>query len=531
MFLAGDVGGYDSGGRGPYDDFWYGPVPGKTTSGVRVNDDTAMRLAVLYACVNVISQDIAKVPLMLFRRKDDGSRERVTDHPAIKLLRDPARHITAIDWKQRLQAHQLLRGNAYCEIRTDYRGRIRELYPWKPDNVRVEVMRDESLRYHVRDPGAGTERIYLEGEVHHHRGLSLDGPLGLSPIDQMKETLGEGVAAQQYGSSFFANDARPSIWLEHPSHFKDESQRKDWLSAFKRAFGGANRFSPMLTEYGIKIHDLPPVSHVDLQFIELRKFKNNEICSIFRVPPHKVAILERSTNNNIEHQGIEYVTDCLLTWCRRWEERLAKDLLTDDEREEYYFEFMLDALMRGDAKSRFDAYQSAINSGWMVRNEARTRENLDKLEGLDEPLQPVNMAVAGTVPPPAPAALPSGDAPPDDAQEARLQGLELQARRRVLNRETRALSRAWERASGDVRAFLLEATDFYGRHAEFVAEALAVSAELAAAYCERQFDDLHLAAKDGATDLLLADWARDSKALDFPPLTSLPPSAAQPGKE
>jgi HK97 family phage portal protein len=526
FFQAGDVGGYDSGGRGPYDDFWYGPVPGKTTSGVRVNDDTAMRLAVLYACVNVISQDLAKVPLVMFRREKDGGRSRVTDHPVVKLLQNPARNMTAIDWKQRLEAHQLLRGNSYCEMRTDFRGRVRELAPLKPDYMRVEVLPNETLRYHYRNPSGGPEKILVEGEVLHFRGLSLDGPLGLSPIDQAKETLGEAVAAQAYGATFFANDARPGLWLEHPSHFKDETQKRDWLAAFKRAFGGGNRFSPMLTEYGIKIHELPPPDHAALQFLELRKLKGVEICAIYRVPPHKVAILDKSTNNNIEHQGIEYVTDCLLTWCRRWEERLAADLLTESEREEYYFEFLLDALMRGDTKSRFDAYSVAGGGPWLLRNEIRQRENMDAVDGFSDPIQPVNMAAPGAVP--ATGATPPDPAEPaaDDPAEARGRELELQARRRTLNRETRALSREWERTAGSADAFRDGVSTFYAGHASFVAEALALPRDRAERYCFAQCEAIEEAIDAGAVPQLLTSWQTNAEKLKFTPLP-----AAQPRKE
>lgn len=515
MFLAADT--YDSTqGRGPFDDFWYGPVPGRTGAGVRVDPDSAMRLATLYGCVQVISQDLAKVPLVMYRRTTGGGRERVTDHPVVKLLAQPTQLLSGMEWKQRQQANQLLAGNAYAEKRFNFRGEVRELYPWRPDLVRTEVMPDESVRYHVRDAQTGQERIYLQDEVFHQRGLSLDGPKGLSPIDQMRETLGEGIATQQYGASFFANDARPSLWLEHPTHFKDEGVRKEWLRAFKQAFGGANRFSPMITEYGIKLNALPAVNHADLQFIELRKMKANEICAIYRVPPHKVGILERSTNNNIEHQGIEYVTDCLLTWCRLWEERLKLDLLLPAERDEYYFEFMLDALMRGDAKSRFEAYTAAVVAGgWMTRNEVRRRENLDELPGLDVPLEPLNMVPAGSQPrQPGTTDSAPNDTAPNDAQEARAAALELQARRRVLNRETRALEREWIRTAGNAEAFGAAAATFYERHAIFVEEALGLSPKLAAHYCVLQVDALAKAMPDHVPDLLVR-WEACAELLKF----------------
>jgi HK97 family phage portal protein len=529
MFLAQTATDSDPGDRGPLSDFWYGPTPGKGSAGVRVTDETAMRLATLYACVNLIAQDLAKVPLQLFRRRDDGGRERVTDHPVVKLLRQPTSYLTGLEWKQRLQANLLLRGNSYCEIRTNGRGKIRELKPWKPDLVRVEVMPSESLRYHVRDEQRGTEDVYVEGEVLHMRGLAMNGPLGLSPIDQMRDAIGEGIAAQSYAATFFANDARPGVWVEHPGHFKDEAIRTEWIARFKRMFGGAGRFNPLVAEYGIKVHQLDPVDHAALQFIELRKLKGNEICSIYRVPPHKVGILERSTNNNIEHQGIEYVTDCLLSWCRRWEERLGQDLLNEDERDQLYFEFNLDALMRGDMKTRFEAYTSATGGApWMVRNEVRAKENMEPIKGGDELIDPLNMQNPGGNPKKPPRPQPTQRDPEDDPTDAsgRAATLELQARRRVLNRETRALSKEWDRCGGDLAAFQEVVSSFYAFHLPFVAQALVVDRDRAEAYCLAQCAEIERAIDAKAMPLLLAAWEADSHSMQFSPL---PP--AQPKKE
>jgi HK97 family phage portal protein len=521
MFLAADVG--DTGGRGPFDDFWYSPIAGATAAGVRVNDDTAMRLATLYACVNVIAQDIAKVPLLMYRRLDNDGRERVRDHPLVKLLRAPAPGMTSIDWKERLQAHQLLRGNAYCEKRYDYSGNWTALIPWKPENVRVELLQGGAVRYHVRDSLSGVERPYLQDEVLHLRGLSLDGPLGLSPIDQERESLGEGLAAQSYGATFFANDARPSIAIQRKDHFKDESVREEWIKRFKRMFGGKNRFTPMLLEYGMEVKEIPTLSHVDLQFLELRKYKANEICAIYRVPPHKVAILERSTNNNIEHQGIEYVTDCLLTWCRRWEERLAAELLTDDERDEYYLEFNLDSLMRGDMKTRYDAYVSAAGGPFLKRNEVRARENLEPVAEFDKPLDPMNMQGPGALKTNKPNPEPTQPAD-DGAADARGQELELQARRRVLNRETKAVGREWERAAGNATTFAQAVTSFYAWHADFVAQALVLPKTRAEAYCMAQVADVERAIAASSINQMLAAWEADVQAMQFTPIPPAPKS-------
>jgi HK97 family phage portal protein len=516
MFLAADLG--DTGGRGPFDDFWYSPITGATAAGMRVNDESAMRLAFAYGCISVISQDIAKVPLCLYRRLDnETSRARVYDHAAIKVLQAPGGRMTNVDWKERLQAHQLTRGNGYCEKQYDFRGRWKALPPWKPDNVRTELLSDGRVRYLVRDPLKGIERVYLEDEVLHLRGLSIDGPLGLSPIDQARETLGEGLAAQAYGATFFANDARPSIAIQRKDGFKDESLREEWIKRFKKMFGGKNRFTPMLLEYGMEVKEIPTLSHVDLQFLELRKFKGYEICAIYRVPPHKVAILERSTNNNIEHQGIEYVTDCLLTWCRRWEERLAADLLGDDERDEFYFEFNLDVLMRGDMKTRYDAYVAAGGGPFLKRNEIRARENLEPVPEFDKPLDPMNMQGPGALKTNKPNPQPTQ--PSDDEEaDARTRELELQARRRVLNRETKAVGREWERAAGNAATFAQAVTSFYAWHADFVAQALVLPKARAEAYCMAQVADVERAIAASSVNQMLAAWEADAQAMQFTPI-------------
>jgi HK97 family phage portal protein len=421
---------------------------------VRVNDDSALRLAVLYACVNVIAQDLSKVPLMMFRRTKNGGRERVTDHPVIQLLRNPR---TQHDRRGLARAAAGAPAAARERLLRDHhrrRRRVRELRSMKANQVTVEVMRDRSLRYHERDDKTGQERVFVEGEVLHFRGLSLEGPMGLSPIDQERQAIGESIAAQEYGASFFANDARPGVVLSRPGPLQgrvDEEGVARQLQAALRRLEALQRDAPRVRHEAREPAGAEPRGPAVPRAAQA---EGDEICAIFRVPPHKVAILDRSTNNNIEHQGIEYVTDCLMTWCRRWEDRLAADLLTEAEQEEYYFEFILDALMRGDTKSRYEAYQSSIIAGWMTRNEVRRRENLDPLDDLDEPLEPVNMVPAGTQPSdttgtPAPA----DEGAPDDRRRAaggpRAQALELQARRRVLNRETRALSKEWERSAGD----------------------------------------------------------------------------------
>jgi HK97 family phage portal protein len=379
--------------RSAWGDFWFEPVAARSVSGLRVSPDASLRLSAVYACVRILSETMASLPIVLYRKRPDGGKDRVTDHWLHPLLcRRPNRYQNPFEWREMLQGHLALRGNAYNQIITNPRGEIVELVPIHPDRVRIELLRSGEFRYRVTDR-FGDESILPRGDVWHLRGLSSDGLMGMSPIELARESLGMALAAQEYGARFFANDAKPTGgWIEFPGSFKDAEAKKIFRESYQAAQSGTNRGKVLVLENGMKFHEVG-VTNKDAQFLELRKFQITDIARIFRVPPHMIADLDRATFSNIEQQSLEFVMHTMTPWAERWEASVGSELLLDGDDLEVEFDFA--NLMRGDAASRSAYYQSGIQNGWLTRNEARVSENLNPLDGLDEPLRPLNMVEEG----------------------------------------------------------------------------------------------------------------------------------------
>ena len=377
------------GDRSPWGDFFFEPVSTRTGSGMRVSPDSALRLAAVYACVRVLSESMASLPLVIYQRRADGGKDKVTDHWLYRLLaKRPNRFQNPFEWREMLQGHLALRGNAYNQIITNAKGEVVELMPLHPDRIRLELLPSGEYRYRFTDR-FGTESILPRGEVWHLRGLSSDGLMGMSPIELARENLGMALAAQDYGARFFANDAKPTGgWIEFPGSFKDSEAKKVFRESYQQAQSGANRGKVLVLENGMKFHEVG-VTNKDAQFLELRKFQITDVARLFRVPPHMIGDLDRATFSNIEQQSLEFVMHTMTPWAERWEASIESELLLEGDDIEVEFDFA--NLMRGDAASRASYYQSGIQNGWLTRNEARIAENLNPLEGLDEPLRPLNM--------------------------------------------------------------------------------------------------------------------------------------------
>lgn len=508
MFLTRSIGAID---RGPADDFWYQPVGMVTSAGMRVSPEQAMRLTVVYACVKVLAESVAQLPLHIYRRRDDGGKDRAVNHPLYRILhRRPNRWQTSFEWREMMMGHLALRGNAYSEIVVSPNGRIRELIPLHPDRVSIDVLDPDtgSYRYRVRND-QGQERTIPAGSMFHLRGLSSDGLIGLNPIEQEREAIGLTLAAQDYGARFYQNGATPPGWIEFPGHFKDDEARRKFRESWQEAQVGANRHKIAVLERGMKYHELG-IKHTDAQFLETRKYQDVDIARIFRVPPHKVGILDKATFSNIEQQSIEFVTDTLMPWLIRWEQAILRDLITRED--EYFAEFSVEGLLRGDAKARGEFYASGITNGWLTRNEVRIKENLNPLDGLDEPLQPLNMATVGQAQDPA---------QPDQA--ARAERLALVNAQRVVKREVESVRRAYRKAleMHDPTGFEAWVREFFGeRGVEYVARVMAVPRETARAYIEASREALLAAYREEcetSTQCILAlldDWEID-KANDL----------------
>lgn len=371
---------------------------GLTTSGNRVNNQTAMRTTAVYACVRILSEAIASIPLNFYRYTLDGGKEKYLTHPLYYLLHDePNPEMTSFVFRETLMGHLLLWGNAYAQIIRNGKGQVLALYPLLPDRMQVDRDSVGRLVYtytRYRDE-AGSRREFetiklFKEDVLHIPGLGFDGLIGYSPIAMAKNAIGMSMAAEDYGATFFANGATPGGILEHPGIVKDpERLRESWHAQFS----GKNSHNIAVLEEGMtfKPMSIPPN---EAQFLETRKFQIDEIARIFRVPPHMVGDLEKSSFSNIEQQSLEFVKYTLNPWVARWEQSLAHALLLPGEKTKYVVKFNVDGLLRGDYQSRMNGYAIGRQNGWLSANDIRELENMNRIpaeEGGDEYLINGNM--------------------------------------------------------------------------------------------------------------------------------------------
>ena len=349
---------------------------GGTTSGKAVNERTAMQTSAVYACVRILAESVAGLPLHVYERTANGSKSTKPSHPLYRLLHDePNREMTSFVFRETLMSHLLLWGNAYAQIIRDGRGFPIALYPLLPDRMAVDRNESGELVYtYQSDKG----HIKLRREnVLHIPGLGFDGLIGYSPIAMAKNAVGLALATEDYGAAFFANGANPGGVLEHPGVNKPEQAdrlRESWQSQF----GGANAHKVAVLEEGLKFHQMsiPPEQ---AQFLETRKFQINEIARIFRVPPHMVGDLEKSSFSNIEQQSLEFVKYTLDPWVVRWEQSLQQALILPSEKATIFIKFNLDGLLRGDYQSRMQGYSTGIQNGFMSVNDVRGLEDMNLL--------------------------------------------------------------------------------------------------------------------------------------------------------
>jgi HK97 family phage portal protein len=382
--------------RDPSDDFWYSRKVGvRSAAGAQVTIESALTLPVVIDCLKVLQDTIASLPLHLYERAEDGSATKAMRHPLYERLSTlPNDRMTAFEFWGKVVHDLGTRGNHFSEILPGPRGAIDQLVPLNADTISISVLSDGALRYEIREPGRQI-RYLLEGEIWHLKNspLTADGLLGTSPIWYGREAIGSALALQDYAARFFANDATPPFVIQHPGSFKDEASKINFLAAIKKWWGGKNKGSPGILEFGMKVEKVG-VNNEEAQFLETRNALNLDITRIWRVPPHKVGILDRATFTNIEHQSLEFVTDTILPIVRLIEQAISRDLILAPQR--YYAQFNLDGLLRGDLQSRYSAYAIGRNWGWLSTNDIRRRENMNPVEGGDDDyLQPLNMVPAG----------------------------------------------------------------------------------------------------------------------------------------
>ena len=348
-----------------------------------MNERSAMQMTAVYACVRILSESIAGLPLHMYRYEEDGSKTKAVEHPLYHLLHDePNPEMTSFIFRETLMSHLLLWGNAYAQIIRNGKGDIIALYPLMPNRMKVERDTKGQLYYEYQtmkeDAPTMKGAVYQldPSEVLHVPGLGFDGLVGYSPIAMAKNAIGLAIAAEEYGSKFYANGAAPSGVLEHPNVLKDPAKVRDsWNAAFG---GSSNAHRVAVLEEGMKYTPIS-ISPNEAQFLETRKFQIDEIARIFRVPPHMVGDLEKSSFSNIEQQSLEFVKYTLNPWVCRWEQALQRALLSDDEKGKYFFRFNVEGLLRGDYQSRMQGYATARQNGWMSANDIRELENIDRI--------------------------------------------------------------------------------------------------------------------------------------------------------
>ena len=357
---------------------------GRSTAGQSVNAHSAMQLSAVYACVRILAESIAALPLHFYRYTDTGSKQKAIDHPLYWLLHDePNPEMSSFTFRETLMTHLLLWGNAYAQIIRNGRGEVIALYPLMPDRMTVDRDARGHLYYEYArsDSDANTlgkkSSVILSPEdVFHIPGLGFDGLVGYSPIAMAKQAIGMGLACDEYGAAFYQNGAQPGGVLEHPNVVKDPKRvRESWNAIYQ---GSRNAHRIAVLEEGMTYKPIS-ISPEQAQFLETRKFQIDEIARIFRVPPHMIGDLEKSSFSNIEQQSLEFVKYTLAPWISRWEQAIQRSLLLQSERTRYFARFTVEGLLRGDYQSRMNGYAVARQNGWMSANDIRELESLDMI--------------------------------------------------------------------------------------------------------------------------------------------------------
>ena len=404
--------------------FLFGP----TSSGRPVTERSAMQMTAVYGCVRILAEAIAGLPLHVYRYKDGGGKEKALDHPLYRLLHDePNPEMTSFVFRETLMTHLLLWGNAFAQIVRNGLGEVIGLYPLQPNRMSVGRDLDTNQLYYEYqtswdEPAGEYKTVRLTpADVLHIPGLGFDGLVGYSPIAMARNAIGLAQATEDYGASFFANGAAPGGVLEHPGTIKDPSRvRESW----QQTFGGAKNGNKVaVLEEGMKYTPIS-VSPEQAQFLETRKFQLNEIARIFRIPPHMIGDLEKSSFSNIEQQSLEFVKYTLDPWVIRWEQAITKTLLNPREKQQLFVKFNVEGLLRGDYQSRMEGYAVARQNGWMSANDIRELENLDRitLEAggdlylVNGNMLPLGLAGAYAANQPADESPPPED-PPDESRD------------------------------------------------------------------------------------------------------------------
>lgn len=471
-FLFAFLGVSQQPSRNADDDRWWGGAATQSMAGVSVDVDAALKISAVWACVRLLSETIASLPLNMYQRRSDGGRELAPTHPLQSVLHDqPNANQTSIDFRNMMTGHVLLRGDAYAEIVPGARGAVDQLLPIHPDRVTVERLAGGRLRYQVRQ-NDGARRPYNQESIFHLRGPSRDGLTGMSIIDYARDSFGVSLAAEHYGSRFFRSDSRPGGILKTLRKLSPEAKAR-LKSQWQSAHSGGNQSRVAVLEEGVEWQSVG-VTPEQAQFLGTREFHAEDVCRWFGVPPHMIGLTSKATSwgSGIEEMGIGFVTYTLLPWLTRWQQTISKDLIIAPGM--YFAAFTVEGLLRGDIGKRYGAYATARQWGWMSVNDIRRLENMNPVDGGDVYLQPMNMLNAG-----------EGDRSRAEAQGRRelasgehYRLLAEEAAGRLVRKEMAAVMQMLSRGGSHT-----DINDFYGRHANLVAQTLRVPFEVAQNFC------------------------------------------------
>jgi len=479
---------------GPLDDYYYAPLGQVASAGVRVDADAALKHSVVWACVDLLASVVGMLPLHIYKTLPDGGKVRATNHPLYPRLRaQPNSWQTASEFRSQMTAHVLLRGNAYAQIVPGPSGFADQLIPLSPDRMQVfQDSTDRTLKY-LYQPAQGAKIAYDQDQIHHLRGLGTDGLTGLSVIQHARESIGFGLAAEQYGNRFFSQASNPGGVLKHPGKLSKDGAarlRKEWQEAHA---GLGNAHQVAVLEEGMDFKALT-ILPADAMLIQSREFSIEDISRWFRVPLHMINSVSKVTSwgTGIEAQSIGFSTYTLMRWLTMWTQAISRDLIL--AKSIYFAGFEVRQLLQGDSPARAAYYASGRQWGWLSVNDIHEMEGLDPIgdEG-DIYLQPVNMVDSEPPIPEAPA-----DVAPDEqttaiagppalnAESEQLHRLTHDAAARLVHKEIAAMSKAARRAASDEFAWQAAIEDFYGPHRATVRDTLHVSDDAAAWYCNDQ---------------------------------------------
>ncbi len=503
MSLIGSIviGGHsvraDAGGAPvPWSDFWYERVGHSASSGMRINPDTVKRIGTVLACVAAKSRQLAMLPCKIYTDIPGGGKRVVTDHPLYDVLYfQPNQFQTAFEFRQMMQAHVELRGNAYAEKIPGPRGPVDRLMPMHPDRVRVEMLSGSGrLRYIYNDPLTATTRTLMQDEVFHLRDFSDVYAVGQSRISMACEVFGVALAQQDYTARFLRNDARTTVAVTG-TNFESQQAADEYRERFLRHSTGSNRGKPLILPAGLDIKTLS-VSPVDAQLLDSTKASDVRICSIFNVLPHLVGVDagKAATYASVEQFNIMNAQQSVLPMAIMWEQAIQRDLIISGR---YYAKMSLASLLRGDTASRFAAYNAALATGWMCQDDVRELEDMNPIpDGVGKTFwRPLNWAPLAQLSTPAPPVQrtsgtgKSAPEPEDDDQAAEDgtgtgdQGQDGQARHMALQGQLQLLAsdaagRSVRREVSAVRKMIergansYQVNEFYCEHARYVVEAL-----------------------------------------------------------